>query len=103
MRCPYCSSNRLEVFESRHNIRGVRRQRRCKNYDKRFSTEERIVTYKRGRPGRAPVEASDFKMEEVKFLRKEVLKAQKQINKILLFLSEDFDLGPTEFNPFERN
>ena len=42
MKCPYCSSTSLVVTDKRNSPSGIRRRRKCKRCEKRFTTYEKI-------------------------------------------------------------
>lgn len=44
MKCPFCSSNRTKVVDTRRDVQGnVRRRRECRKCNERFTTLERAI------------------------------------------------------------
>jgi transcriptional regulator NrdR family protein len=42
MRCPYCNSNNIEVYDGRHKEDTYVRYRKCRNCFRNFKTVERV-------------------------------------------------------------
>ena len=47
MNCPYCGSNKSLVIDkrNRNNTDYIWRRRKCLKCEKRFSTQEKVITY----------------------------------------------------------
>lgn len=46
MNCPYCGSNKNQVIDKRNRSADfVWRRRKCLDCGKRFSTQEKVITY----------------------------------------------------------